>query len=640
MNYYYLSDYSQARKYSELNKSLSSKNNYPKGVAYAYNTFGILAMKTGKFDSALYYHSLALSIREEINDARGIASSNINLGYLYRVEGKFDSSVNCYQRVIPLARKINDSTLLSKSHSGIGDNYLSQSNYSPALQYYLSALNFLKGSGDKKMESKITGNIGLVFSGLGNQKEALRFHHKAIELKKQTGEKDALAYSFENIGDVFLVIQQYDSALYYFKESVTLCYENGNKDLLAKNFDDISGLFLSLQNPDSALFYNATALTIQQEIGDEEGIIESQMNEGNAYLLQAHQRESVAAYKHAVQVFESALAKAKYFGLQSRKMKMYQSLAEAYAGMKNFSKAYEYQMRFTALNDSLKNETFSRQIAEMETKYESEKKDQKISLLNVDNALTASKVSRQRIIISGLTVIALLILLSGLLIFRNIQKKRRAESQLALFEKRHAIESVRSKISIDIHDDIGSAITKVGMLAQQLSDEELNETEKRTVLQRIRQLSVEVTSGLREIIWAANPQHDTLKSFLGFSQNFIHKFFEGTEINYQINFPNEIPEVTLHPELKRNLFLTLKESLNNVMKHSKATEAVITFTIEKNNFHFSISDNGIGFSKEIKNAFGNGLTSMHKRMENIGAYLQLSSSPDQGTQIIINGNLY
>jgi signal transduction histidine kinase len=280
----------------------------------------------------------------------------------------------------------------------------------------------------------------------------------------------------------------------------------------------------------------------------------------------------------------------------------------------------------------------------MQTKYESEKKDKEISLLNADKEISNAKISRQRVLNYGLIAVAFLIVMSAYLVYRNIQHKRKAEAQYAALEKQHAIETMRSKISIDIHDDLGSGLTKIGLLTQQIQNKKDSPKAFDELMNKIQSSSKEVVTGLREVIWASNPANDNLASLLFFMRNYIHRFFEGTSFKYTIDFPGDIPEMNIHPEVKRNLFLTLKESLNNMVKHSGASEVNMRFLNDKEKFSFEITDNGNGFDSlpngEGRGGAGNGLRNMKKRMEDIQATFDLISSSGQGVKIVMEGKLY
>jgi signal transduction histidine kinase len=260
--------------------------------------------------------------------------------------------------------------------------------------------------------------------------------------------------------------------------------------------------------------------------------------------------------------------------------------------------------------------------------------------LNADKEISDAKFSRQRILNYGLMAIAFLILVSAYLVYRNIQHKRKAEAQYAALEKQHAIETMRSKISIDIHDDLGSGLTKIGLLTQQIRDKKDSPQAFTDLMNKIQSVSKEVVSGLREVIWASNPANDNLASLLLFMRNYTHKFFEGTNYNYIIDFPDEIQEMNIHPEVKRNLFLTLKESLNNMVKHAEASEVRIRFVNTKEKFSFEITDNGKGINNIANNVTGNGLRNMNKRMENIKAKFEVVSTAGHGVKVAMEGSLY
>jgi signal transduction histidine kinase len=116
----------------------------------------------------------------------------------------------------------------------------------------------------------------------------------------------------------------------------------------------------------------------------------------------------------------------------------------------------------------MRTKEYSNQIAEMQIKYETDKKQIEISRLNAENLLGDAKISRQRVLNYSLLAIAGLILISGTVTYRNVQKKRDAEKQVAILEKQNAIESMRSKIASDVHDEMGANLTRLGLNAQQL----------------------------------------------------------------------------------------------------------------------------------------------------------------------------
>ncbi len=220
--------------------------------------------------------------------------------------------------------------------------------------------------------------------------------------------------------------------------------------------------------------------------------------------------------------------------------------------------------------------------------------------------------------------------------FRQQLIKQRQE-----FEKMQAIENVRTKISRDIHDEIGAGLTKISLMSQRLkmNMENKKDTDP-SMLQKITESSKEIINNLGEIIWTVNPAHDNLASLLSYLRNYTAHFFEDSNIHYIIDFPEEIPQVLIHPDFKRNLFLVIKESLNNVLKHAAATEVKVRFQCNGHQYLFKIADNGKGMQNINGRDFGNGFANMKSRMEAVNGKFEIASEVNNGTVITLAGNLF
>jgi len=640
------SDNSHALDYAKQNMLLSRKLGYEKGIANSYHILGSAAIYSGQYDSANYFLREALHLRQGIKDKSGITTSFLYLGLLNSMQGNYDTSLSYYNNALKRTVQFHDSIVLGKVNLGLGQVHFNMGNYPPALEYYLASLSVFEKTGDKKLAARAIGNIGLVYSYLGKLDEAIHYYQQSLDLKKVLGDTRGIAYSLENIGGVYTKKHIDDSALFYFRQSLPLSEQIGDKKLIASDLSYIAIAFLRLNQPDSAQYYNDKGYELRKQTNDKDGMVHSLMNKGQIFSSFAKRKNDKLYYDKAITAYEEALTGAEEMGKKEWTLSLFLSLAESHAAAKNYTKAYDYQLQYSKFSDSIKSETFTRQIAEMQAKYETEKKDKEISLLNADKEISYAKISRQRILNYGLIAIAFFIIVSAYLIYRNIQHKRKAEAQYAALEKQHAIETMRSKISIDIHDDLGSGLTKIGLLTQQIQDKKDSPQAFTELMNKIQSLSKEVVTGLREVIWASNPANDNLASLLSFMRNYIHRFFEGTSFKYDIDFPDDVPEMNIHPEVKRNLFLTLKESLNNMAKHSEASEVIIRFVNIKEKFSFEITDNGNGFDSlppiggEGRGGAGNGLRNMKKRMEDIKATLELISTPGQGVKIAMEGTLY
>lgn len=229
--------------------------------------------------------------------------------------------------------------------------------------------------------------------------------------------------------------------------------------------------------------------------------------------------------------------------------------------------------------------------------------------------------------------------LAGLIMY--IAASRRYQKKLNALKHEQEIEEVRRRLSRDIHDDIGSDLTKISILTERIKNKSLaNDAEFIGVLDKLSSHTRNVIGNLGEIVWTVNPQHDNLGSMLAYFRNFINAFFEEGNLEYNIQFKIQDSNVAVNPELRRNLYLVLKECLNNVVKHACATRVDIIFNCCDNQFELIIKDNGKGIKETAEVTFGNGLQNMRKRSGDSQCHIDFESSPEQGTTIRISGKIY
>lgn len=200
-------------------------------------------------------------------------------------------------------------------------------------------------------------------------------------------------------------------------------------------------------------------------------------------------------------------------------------------------------------------------------------------------------------------------------------------------ERRDLLEKERSRISKDMHDEVGSSLTKIAILSE-LAQREIDDKNKSKMnINKISSTAREVIDSISEIIWTINPKNDTLENLASYLREYIYEILDLASIKCSLIFTENIPSRFLSAEVRRNIFLVIKESINNIVKHSKASEVKFQFSIKNNFLEIIIEDNGIGFEMNETNPFGNGLTNMNKRIEDINGTIIISSKTGTGTKI-------
>jgi signal transduction histidine kinase len=201
-----------------------------------------------------------------------------------------------------------------------------------------------------------------------------------------------------------------------------------------------------------------------------------------------------------------------------------------------------------------------------------------------------------------------------------------------------AVYKDRHRIARDIHDDLGANLAQIAMLSE-LAHSDLDEpSAARGHLNKIFDTSKGLARKLDETVWAINPSHDSLDAIVAFLGNFAQEHFRLAGIRCRFDMPDTLPELTMTSAVRHNLFLAAKEAVQNIVKHSGATEARLRIQIEGADLLLSLEDNGMGGAvlpaaecTPAKN--GNGLANMKHRMESIGGRFELESKAGEGTTV-------
>jgi signal transduction histidine kinase/ligand-binding sensor domain-containing protein len=218
----------------------------------------------------------------------------------------------------------------------------------------------------------------------------------------------------------------------------------------------------------------------------------------------------------------------------------------------------------------------------------------------------------------------------------------RVRLKLERLERQRAIERERARIARDIHDNLGANLTRISLLSQSAHSELNNPEEAAVQLNRIYETTREMTRAMDEIVWAVNPEHDTLDSLVNYLGKFSLDFLGSLGIRCRLDLPVQLPQWLVTAEVRHHLFLALKEALHNVVKHAAASEVTVSLTTTRNSFTLVARDNGRGFApealaqkppQETGRSSRNGLINMRKRLEKIGGRCEIQSDPGTGTEV-------
>lgn len=211
-------------------------------------------------------------------------------------------------------------------------------------------------------------------------------------------------------------------------------------------------------------------------------------------------------------------------------------------------------------------------------------------------------------------------------------EKKEFENQLAIIK---AQQEERNRISADMHDDLGAGVTSIRLYSELAKSKTGNIII--TEVDKISSLADELLNKMNAIIWSMSSSYDTLENLVIYIRSYALEYFENTGIDCRVIFPDNLPHLQVTGQVRRNFFLVIKETLNNILKHSKASKVEIVFRYQSDKLELNIHDNGVGIDLNNIRQFGNGLQNIKKRMQSIGIEFLIENR--NGTLVTLKGKI-
>jgi ligand-binding sensor domain-containing protein/signal transduction histidine kinase len=210
---------------------------------------------------------------------------------------------------------------------------------------------------------------------------------------------------------------------------------------------------------------------------------------------------------------------------------------------------------------------------------------------------------------------------------------RRLRARLQLAQRQAALDKERARIARDIHDDMGSRLTKIVLLSELTLQHPATPEQAGQRAQQVADAARQIMKSLDETVWAINPRNDTLRDLVDYISQFAVQFLQTARIRCRLELPPELPDRNVPADVRHNLFLASKEALTNVVRHARATDTCLRVANSADLLRVTIEDNGQGFDREPVNGDADGLRNMRQRMEEFGGRCEIESRAGAGTRV-------
>lgn len=559
--------YELAEKYANLSTTTFVDDiDILRGYGY-YNT-----SLTNDYEKAIIYYEEAIQIAKKNNDRRNIALIQNDLGIIFWKKGIYEKAIEYHFMADKIAEDIDDANLRMRTLLSLGVIHNEALRNEEAKIYYEEALLLAKGVGHQRAIGVIQNNIGQVLQDIGDYTNSQTQFQKALII-------------FQNLSDD------------YWKG---LCYYNlGNNSFLQKEYK-------------TTIDYYNKALTLNKILQDKDREVMILSGLAQTY-------EALKQYKIAIQYALKGEKLLKEFDTQLHHSTLISILARCYQGQGNFEKSnIYYQKNFNSTN-IIESENQEQVLAKMKAMYTNEKKNNLIDQLEIINKQELIKRQRATYIFRFTSLIFLFILaLLGLLFY--VLKLRQLNKYNAL----------RSKLTYDLHDNIGSSLNQIKILSSKLNNNvsEIGEQNNLSKISRIKTISNDLISNMYDLIWSIDKDKESLEDLIAHMRDHASNVFSPMDLPFKMKINSNYKNKVIDADVKNNIYAVYKEAINNVVKHTRPALVYIYIDVINNQMNLKV-ENDKSVTLDDQYSSKKGLLSMVQRAKSIGGKLNIENETDK-----------
>lgn len=616
--------WAQPKKIDSLLHQLKTRLSYEQKVDALYELSKLYQRINP--DSCYSYTQQLGQLAKEHKDRRAFYKAEHMLAFYLSASGKPQEGLTlCEKNIAELKKDSFDMVLLQNFYRAAGVCLMRLNRQQEAVSYFYSALKLAEKLNQSVDVIVTTSNLGWAYMELHQYERAIAEFSKANSLalvNKQKLPSHVLPVLYNNMASCYSSLKKVDSVYKYTRSSLEISLENKDYATAANGLNIIASVLIEEKKYNLALEKLLQAKELRQKIGDPFFIASDMAQLAALYA-------NMSKTKEGIKTAEEALELAKTNKLDAKLPLIYSVLAQNYEAAGNYKEAARLYKNLSNAKDSLFEKANAKALAEMQTQYETEKKESEIKSLKQQEKIKTLELERKNNLLNERNLAMVFILIAfvllvflGVFFFRyqnikNAQKVSQAE------------ESERQRMAKDIHDDLGSGLSKIKFMSEVISSKSKNNPEILSGIKSISNTSIALVDNMRDLIWAMNSENIRLDGLVARIREYSNDYLSETEKKLGINISHDIPTNKINKEAHRNILFIAKEALQNIVKHANADCVEIEIKIEREMFNLKIADNGEGIKGE---RLGNGLKNMKQRAEIIGANFDIMSG-DKGTKI-------
>jgi two-component system NarL family sensor kinase len=568
--------------------------------------------------------------QDPLLDAYALLSS----GVYHAATGQPDSAIFLIEKGEQIAAEKNYAPFLIRSGANLGRAYISTGNAEKALTYLYKTLDLTTANPHKEIELRVRATITWAYLELMRFQDCVSYGRKGIAMVPPEFEY-IIPYFCNNMASSYGALDKIDSATYFVLKGLPIAVAKNDNSLAANSYFILGNIYTYTGQFDKAIEQFKKARPYREKVGTPLFIV----SDLNAVSSLYHQKGD---YVHAVENGLAALALAEKENLTLKFPDVYQSLAQGYEALKDFKNATHYYDLLSDAKDKVYQQATADALAEMQTKYETENKNQQINALNKDNALKTATIERNYLFIGGLVMtLALLLVLFYLLRYRSNQKQKAVAQEQKIRLRDAQITAVvdsqeqeRKRFASDLHDGMGQLVSALQLNIQSIKKG--NDLDKTVAqVENSEQLLSEIQGEIRNIAFNLMPPVLVKEGLVPAVAELIRRLNKTGSIKATLSAHDVQSRFSQIVEI--SIYRIIQELLSNISKHSKASELVVSFTGFEDELVLTVEDNGHGFDlKNFQNSeHGNGWRTLQTRVNLIHGQIEFDTVQGRKNNTVI-----
>jgi two-component system, NarL family, sensor kinase len=578
--------------------------------------------------------SQAIAFAASSSDDRVHAYIDLSHGMYANMTGKLDSATLLFERANELAKRHNDVPALIKINTALGKNSIASGKAEKGITHLVEALRLLDIQPDTELMLKTRVNVMWGYLELKRYRDCIDFGRASLKLVTPQYEWIGI-YLYNNIAVSYGELKNLDSSRYFAEKGIRGATEAKDYQVLANAHFILGDVYANSGQYDKAIAEYLKAKPHREKVGNPFFIISDLYTISELYHKMGEYRRGVDAGLEGLKVAEQYDMLLKFEGV-------YQSLARNYEGLGDFRNASKYYNLWAVTRDSVYKTSTANAIAEVETKYETEKKQQQIELQNVQLAEQRAQIRITYLVIGGLLIITALVVIIFVLIRHRLIRKQelmKAENEVVVREAYieatiQSQEAERKRFAQDLHDSMGQLISSLRLMISSIERDPTLE-EKVQLVSKSEKILDEMHKEIRAVAFNLMPQTLIKEGLLPALQEMARRISQSGRLQMRVSGFDLPPRLNELQEV--SLYRVVQEWTNNSIKYSDATKIDVQLVGHDDEITLTIEDDGNGFDiSTLENGSGNGWKNIQSRLNLVKASLFIDSIPGRkGTTLVV-----